>query len=189
MTGILDGDLSGGNPKAIELFVSGTEDLSSFVVQRSTNGAAFDAIIALSGTYTNSFVYLVSNAASFDSVFGSTGDFSNRIVSGNVSGNGNDAFRLMQGPTVIDQVAPVQNSPNTYIDGWLYRINGTGPDGGWVPANWTGGSVDGLDAAGHAAAVPFGTYAVPEPATLALSGLGGLLLMRRWKGWGIVQAD
>lgn len=173
ITGIIDGDLSGGNPKAVELYISGTVDLSNYRMERSTNGGAFGSSFDLSGVYTDEFVYVISTSgeARFDEVFGTgtaNDDFGNRILSGNISGNGNDAFRILESSTIIDQVAPM-SSADSYKDSYLYRMDCTGPDGGWTATNWTipgNGILDGLDAAGHTAAVPFGTYqytCVPEP--------------------------
>jgi predicted extracellular nuclease len=167
LTGIVDGTLSGGSPKAIELYVSGTEDLSAYRVERSANGGAFTSVADLTGSYTDAFVYLVGTAgnglADFQAVFGTADDFANvALVSTGVSGNGNDAFRLVEIATgsVIDQVW-TSDSGNVYLDSYLLRRDGTGPDAGWDPANWLFGgndALDGLDAAGIAAAVPFGTF-------------------------------
>ena len=69
-----------------------------------------------------------------------------------------------------------------YRDSWAYRVIQTGPDGGYVPAHWDFGGTDslvGLTAAQIAAAVPFGTYAVPEPSALVLLSCAVLGLVRR----------
>jgi uncharacterized protein len=167
ITGILDGPLSGGAPKVIELYVSGTEDLGFYELERSANGRAFGNATPLAGTYTDAFVYLVGTAgngrADFEALFGAAGDFANvALVSGNVAGNGDDGFRLVEasGGPVIDQVW-TEDTNDVYRDSYLYRNDGTGPDGGWVAANWTfpGNDVlDDLSAAQIAAAVPFGTF-------------------------------
>jgi hypothetical protein len=187
ITGIVDGDLSGGNPKAIELWIDGTVDLSLYSLERSANGGAFSSVIAaLSGTFTDQFVYLVGTSnggeAIFDSVFGTTGIFApaNRILSSQVNGNGNDAFRIMQGATVIDQVW-TNDITNVYVDSYMYRKDNTGPDGGWVAGNWDipgNATLDTLDAAGHAAAIPFGTYVIPEPSMVALLLVGFGIVFR-----------
>lgn len=185
ITGIVDGDLAGGNPKAIELYVDGTIDLGSYSVERSANGGAWSSVLGLSGVYTNEFVYLVGSANDgvnqFNAVFGNSGDFANRITSGNINGNGNDGFRLVQGISVIDQVW-TQDSTNVYVDSWIYRNDNTGPDAGWVASNWTfggNGALDTLNAAQHTTAIPFGTFQVPTPASAGLLAFGGLVAARR----------
>jgi len=170
ITGILDGTLTGGCPKAIELFITGTENLNYYEIWRSLNGAPFGvgsgAISSLSGTYTNTFVYLVKpdHVNAFHDVFGNEGIFANVLSLGIISGNGNDGFQVRQkvGSVVIDQVW-LEDDSYSYLDSYWYRKHGTGPDGGWLPSNWeTPGinTLDGLDEAGLQAAVPFGTYAV-----------------------------
>ncbi len=196
MTGIVDGTLSGGNPKAIELYIDGTEDLSSYTLERSSNGGTFGSSFALSGIYTDTFVYLIGTGnggvAAFDNVFGTTGIFANRITSGNVNGNGNDGFRLLSGAVVVDtfgnpadvSASADYSAPWAYQDSFAYRVDDTGPDGGFVLANWSfegNGALNGLSAAQHNAAVPFGTYAIPEPTSLSLLGLGAMGLIRRRK--------
>jgi hypothetical protein len=170
ITSILDGTLTGGAPKAIELFVTGTENLGNYQVWRSLNGAPFGsgagAVVLLSGTYTNTFVYLVKtdHLGAFADVFGDEGIFANVISLGIISGNGNDGFQIRVAATsqVVDQVW-MENATDSYLDSYWYRNHGTGPDGGWNPAKWeTPGNdaLDGLNEAGLRAAVPFGTYAI-----------------------------
>lgn len=160
ITGIVDGTLSGAQPRAVELYISGTVDLSGYTMQRAANDDVFDTDISLSGTYTDQFVYVVNQEQPFHDVFGTDGDFSNTIQNGNITGTGNDAFRIIQGTTVIDQVAP-GGDPNLYQDSYMYRMDNTGPDGGWVSSNWDipgNNELDGEDEAGHREKVPFGTY-------------------------------
>jgi hypothetical protein len=170
ITGILDGTLSGGCPKAIELFITGTENLNYFEIWRSLNGAPFGsgtgAISSLSGVYTNTFVYLVKtdHVNAFIDVFGNEGIFANVLPLGIINGNGNDGFQIRRkvGSVVIDQVW-LEDPTDSYVDSYWYRKHGTGPDGGWLPSAWeTPGNdaLDDLDQDGLQAAVPFGTYAM-----------------------------
>lgn len=188
ITGIMDGTLSGGSPKAIELYVSGTQDFTGWALDRASNGASFGTTSSLDtlGTVTDSFVYLVGSAgggiADFVSTFGSSGDFANTFLIGVVSGNGNDAFRLLDdSASIIDQVYE-SNSTDVYEDSYMYRNDNTGPEGAtWTPSNWDipGNDVlDGLSPGQIGATVPFGTW-VPTPGTLALVGLGGVVGLRR----------
>ena len=170
ITGILDGTLTGGMPKTIELFITGTEDLASYEIWRSINGAAFGSgsgsVASLSGIYSDTFVFLVKSdqVEAFHTVFGDTGIYANIIPLTIINGNGNDAFQVRDtsGAIVVDQVW-YENVTETYRDSFWYRQNGTGPDGGWIESNWyTPGNdaLDGLDEAGLKAAVPFGAYAI-----------------------------
>jgi hypothetical protein len=166
ITGIMHGTLTGGSPKAIELFIAGTEDLNNYEIWRSVNGGAFGSASSMSGVYTNTFVFLVKtdHVTSFHNVFGSDGIFSNVLPMAIVSGNGNDGFqvRLKAGSVIIDQVW-LEDETDSYRNSYWYRKHGTGPDGGWSPSAWETPGNDalvGLDAAGLRAAVPFGTYAL-----------------------------
>jgi hypothetical protein len=169
ITGILDGTLDGGCPKAIEIFVTGTENLNYYEVWRSLNGGTFGAgsgsISSMSGVYTNTFVYLVKtdHVDAFHDVFGNEGIFSHVVPMGIINGNGNDGFqvRLKVGSVVIDQVW-YESASYSYENSYWYRKHGTGPDGGWVQSAWyTPGNnaLEGMDQDGLQAAVPFGTYA------------------------------
>lgn len=137
------------------------------------NGGTWGTSSSLSGIFTDTFVYLIGSAwdgeSVFDSMFGTTGIFANRaLVSATISGNGNDGFRIMDGTTVIDQVWKM-DANDVCMDSYMYRIDGTGPDGGWIASNWympSNGVLDGLSEAEQAAAVGLGSYV---PCTLETS--------------------
>ncbi len=177
ITGILDGTLSSG-PRAIELYVNGTVDLSEYALERSLGGQPWSDRISLSGVYTNAFVYLIgtlnSGLAKFNTVFGMEGDFANHALESSlIVCDGNDAFRLLKGETVVDQVY-WPTSAFGYEDSFLYRRNQTGPDGGWTADNWTipGNDIlDGKTAEQIAQIVPFGTYRYEETTCTVFSGL------------------
>ncbi|MBL19467.1 MAG: hypothetical protein CMC82_06555 [Flavobacteriaceae bacterium] len=166
ITGLMDGDLAGGNPKVIELYVNGTIDLSEYSLWRSSNGGAFASAFDLSGTFTDRFVYLggTSNGgqAQFEAVFGTAGVFSDVIYNSKVNGNGDDGFQIVKKSdnSVIDQVWTTDTN-DSYKDSYMKRKNDTGPDGDWVPENWTlagNGILDTTDAANHATVFAAGTY-------------------------------
>lgn len=178
ITGIVDPDYD-FNGRAIELYADGTVDLANYKLQRAANGLnSFNTNIALSGTYTDQFIYVVNTASSFADAWGNSGDFANIIENTNVSGNGNDAFRLVDAAetTIYDMIGDPSNTSDTWEDGWIYKLDEVGNVASWNAANFTvsGNNVlDGLTAAQTAEAVPFATYTVPEPATYAAL-LGGL---------------
>lgn len=170
ITGLMDGT-AGGTPRAIEIYVSGTMSLDGFRLERSANSNNFpDAQLDLTGTYTDAFLYVVNNQTAFADAFGSAEDFGNVTVDqGLLSVNGNDAFRILRvsDGTVIDQTGgeEADNDAILYRDGYLYRNNTTGPDGGWVAANWTNelDVLDGLSLAEMGNIVPFGTFTTTPP--------------------------
>jgi len=165
ITCIMDGDMPGGVPKVIELYISGTVDLSSYTIERSSNGGGWDWSSALSGIFTDTFAYLIGThedgEGAFDSMFGTTGIFGNRaLVSGFINGDGNDGFRIMDGATVVDQVWKADKSYD-YEDSYMYRNDGTGPDAGWIGGNWYipgNGTLDGLTEPQQAEEVNLGSY-------------------------------
>jgi hypothetical protein len=185
ITGIVDPDVD-FNARAIEIYVQGTVDLADFTLQRAANSTPFDeSFTNLSGTFTDQFVYITSDAAAFNTVFGISG--ANVVENGAITGTGNDAFRFVPDSntsTVIDVVG--LGGDNIYNDSYMYRNNGTTADTAWNASNWSipgNGTLDSLDEAATAAAVPFGTYVIPEPSSFLLfgAGLGALAYLRRKK--------
>jgi len=186
LTGIMDGDCTGGNPKVVEIYANGTVDFGAYSLENQTN-ATIDTwgqtmSLAALGTKTNTFVYVVNgDAATVGPVF--TAEFAsipaaNVIYSGTGTGvpqplnvNGDDRVRLINANAVVIDQYGTSNVDGTdlaweYLDSWAKRNNGTGPDGSnFVEGNWTYGGVASLDALGtcqQAAAfstvVPFGTF-------------------------------
>lgn len=187
ITGIMDGDCTGGSPKVIEIYASGTVDFANFTLENQTNatvgtwGQALN--LAVFGTKTNEFVYVIhGETATITPVF--TTEFpsiqaSNFFVTGTGTGvpqplnvNGDDRLRIINVATtaVVDQFGTSDvdgtGTPWEYLDSWAKRNNGTGPDGGaFNTANWTFGGVAALDTLGacqggaaYATIVPFGTF-------------------------------
>lgn len=189
LTGLIDGSLAGGAPKAIELYVtSDIPDLSLYGVELVSNagssGGATETDFSGSAT-AGSYLYVATEAPLFTSVFGVAPDF----VSGDVNHNGDDDFYIYgPGGVLIDLWSGSDGVDNTgtesdILDTWAYRNNGAGPNTTFTASEWTIAAInalDGLDAAGLDAAVPFGTYAsVPEPSAALLGAIGALALLRR----------
>lgn len=194
MTGLMDGTIGTGSsePTALEFYVNGTIDFSTTTLtfeQSAHPSFSFGSPVALSsllghlGSVTNSFVYLIgeNNTLDFESIFGTSGDFANKAETPMSNTNGIPAYRLMEGATVVDQVGFANDLPY-YRDGWMYRKDNTGPDGGFVEANFTfsgNNALDNLTPTQIADAVPFGSYtiaSIPEPTALLYGGLvAGLL--------------
>ncbi|MCP5010783.1 MAG: Ig-like domain-containing protein, partial [Aestuariibacter sp.] len=179
ITGVIDGPLTGGIPKAIELYVTNDiADLSSYGIGSANNGGGtdgeeftFPAVSATAGDY----IYVASEAVAFADWFG----FAPNYTSSAASVNGDDAIELFESGAVIDTFGDIDvdgnGEPWEYLDGWAYRVDGTGPDGAtFVLANWTFSGPNALDGESDnaTAATPFpvGTYA-PPAAPLVLSGV------------------
>lgn len=169
ITGVCDGPLTGGIPKAIEFYVQADiADLSIYGVGSANNGGGtdgqeftFPADFATEGSY----IYLATEATAFLAFFGFSPDYTNGTAP---SINGDDAIELFQSGTVIDIFGTIAfTAPPTvdwfYEDGWAYRLSGTGPDGStFVLTNWDVGNAQVFDGAttnaGSSSPMPIGTY-------------------------------
>jgi hypothetical protein len=173
ITGAYDGPLSGGTPKGIELYaLEDIADLSLFGISVASNGTGssngtiaytFPADAVSAGT----FIYLATESPQFTAFFG----FAPTYTSGVLSINGDDAIELYENGQIIDTFGTVDCDPNAsgtacpewdHLDGWGYRNDDTGPDGGFVLANWYFSGANQLEngATNAECTVPFpiGTY-------------------------------
>ena len=162
ISGVVDGPLSGGVPKAIEIYVvSDVADLSIFGVGGANNGGGtdgeeftFPAVAASAGD----FIYVASEAAGFTTFFGFAPDYTSFAA----SINGDDAIELFKNGSVTDVFGDINVDGSgeawEYLDGWAYRVSGTGPDGStFILANWTFSGPNALDGetSNGSAATPF----------------------------------
>ncbi|MEZ6191758.1 MAG: PEP-CTERM sorting domain-containing protein [Phycisphaerales bacterium] len=198
ITGVFDGPLSGGIPKVVELFAtSDIPDLSKYAAGSANNGGGTDGVeLTLSGSASaGDFIYLATETASFPTYFGFTPSllFTGGASGGPASINGDDAIELFYdatgafsgSETVVDVFGEITHAgPGAwnYLDGWAYRNDNTGPDGSaFVIGNWSFSGINATDNQTNnnsGSIFPIGTY-VPEPASLALMGLGVLMVARR----------
>ena len=174
ITGVVDGPLSGGIPKAVEVYVvSNVTDLSAFGVGGANNGGGsdgqeftFPAVSANAGE----FIYVASEAVAFNTFFGFAPDYTSSAA----SINGDDAIELFKGGLVIDVFGDINvdgsGEPWEYLDGWAYRASGSGPDGStFVLANWIFSGPNALDGetsnASAASPFPVASFSTtpPEP--------------------------
>ncbi len=171
ITGVIDGPLSGGIPKAVEIYVrSDVADLSNFGVGGANNGGGtdgqeftFPAVAASAGD----FLYLASETTGFTSFFGFAPDYTSSAA----SINGDDAIELFKDGSVIDVFGDINVDGSgqawEYLDGWAYRVSGTGPDGSaFALASWTFSGANALDGetsnAGSASPFPNASYSGTE---------------------------
>ena len=176
ITGVFDGPLPGGIPKAIEFYVTeDIADLSLYGFGSANNGEDTDGIeFQFSGSASaGDYLYAASETTGFTQFFG----FAPTFDAGGAAGiNGDDAIELFYAPggatvggegEVIDVFGDIlvdgSGQPWEYLDGWAYRTDETGPDGSsFVIGNWTFSGVDANDddtAQGTATNPwPIGTY-------------------------------
>ena len=188
ITGVVDGPLAFGTPKAIELYaLKDVADLSSYGVGSANNGnGGGTQEFTLSGSASaGDFLYVASEGTNFPLFFG----FSPTFTSGVASINGDDAIELFENGSVIDVFGDVNTDgsgePWEYTDGWAYRKNFTGPDGSnFALANWDFSGPNALDGesdnASAATPFPIGTFvAVPEPTSLSFLSIAFLGFVTR----------
>jgi predicted extracellular nuclease len=161
ISGVIDGPLSGGLPKAIELTViADIADLSIYGVESANNGAdatapefSFPDVPARAGDV----IYVASEEPGFRAFFG----FNPSYVSSMANINGDDAILLYRDGAIVDAfgVAGVDGTGQAwdYLDGWAYRKAGSAPTPAFAPAEWTISGVNALDGAttNATAATPF----------------------------------
>ncbi|MFK7948055.1 MAG: lamin tail domain-containing protein [Saprospiraceae bacterium] len=181
ITGVFDGPLSGGTPKAVEFYViNNISDLSiyGFGSENSAAGGGtieftFPAQAATAGT----FLYLSTNMPDFNTYFGFNPDFTNSSA----GINGDDAVELFLNGTVIDAFGDV-NADGTgtsweYLDGWAYRNDMGTASATFTLADWTYSGIDANDGetSNATAAIPFpiGTYSNGSSTVVHNIAVGG----------------
>ena len=140
ITGIFDGPLTGGTPKALELYVvNDILDLSLYGIGVANNGGGSDGqeYTFPADAYTaGDFIYLTANDVEFDAYFG----FSETYVTGVAGWNGDDAVELYGNAAVIDIFGDVvpdgTGTAWDFVDTWFYRIDGTTAATVWAGADW-----------------------------------------------------
>lgn len=168
ITGIYDGPLTGGIPKGIELYaLEDIADLSLFGISSITNGAGSSAgtieyTFPADAVSAGTFIYLATESPQFTAFFGFAPTYTNGVV----GINGDDAIELYENGQIVDTFGEVDvdgtGTAWDYADGWGYRNDDTGPDGGFVIGNWSFSGVDQLEGgatnAECTAPFPIGTY-------------------------------
>ncbi|MFK7886712.1 MAG: ExeM/NucH family extracellular endonuclease [Gammaproteobacteria bacterium] len=167
VSGVIDGPLTGGTPKAIEIYVSAdVPDLTIYGIGSANNGGGSDGqefTLPAGSATAGSYLYLASESAQFQAFFGFAPNYTDNAA----SINGDDAIELFKSGVVIDVFGDINvdgnGQPWEYLDGWAYRTSGTGPDGStFTLGSWTFSGANALDGAtsNATAATPFpiGTY-------------------------------
>ena len=162
ISGVIDGPLSGGVPKAVELYITNDiSDLSSCGIGSANNGGGFDGqefTFPADSVSAGSFIYVASDITGFEAFFGYSPDYK----SGAANVNGDDAIELFCDGEVVDTFGDINvdgtNQPWEYKDGWAYRKENTSADGAnFNLANWILSGKDALDnqASNDVAITPF----------------------------------
>jgi len=170
ITGVVDGDLSGGKPKIIEFYVvNDIPDLSVYGFGSANNGGGTDGVeyIFPADAYTaGDFIYLTTNAGGDDLAFQDFFGFAPTYQAGAAAINGDDAVELFLNEVLVDvygeQDVNGDGTPWDYTDSWAYRQDGTGPATTFDAADWIVpglGTLDG-ETSNETAANPFplGSY-------------------------------
>ncbi len=170
ITGVMDGPLSGGTPKVVEVYVvNDIADLSSHVLKIQTNSNT-----SWSNPYTfegaasaGDFIYITGNdqADEFATWFGNPPGITPIEASVAVA-NGDDRYGLFFADNLYD-IYGVDGEDGTgktweFLDGWGYRNNGGAPTAFFDDMAWTYSGINALDneTTNATAATPFpiGTY-------------------------------
>lgn len=180
ITGVIDGPLTGGLPKAIQLSVlDDIVDLSAYALGSANNGngsAGTEFTFPAQPASKGSYLYVATESSGFANYFGFAPDF---VSASAASINGDDAIELFLDGELVDVFGDV-NMDGTgevwnYTDGWASRKPGSLPSPSFEPADWIFSGPDALDgtATNAAAANPFPTAGFAEPQPLVINKVLG----------------
>ena len=150
ITGVIDGPLSGGLLKAIELFAfSDVKDLSQYGIGFANNGGGSSGVEFKfpSGNSVKAGTYIV--IAYEDVQYAKFFEVAPDYLTGYVSINGDDAVELFFNGGVVDVFGDV-NVDGTgtswdYMDGWAYRKDLTLPNTIFTSDDWSFSGANELD--------------------------------------------
>jgi hypothetical protein len=149
ITGIVDGNLTGGTPKAIELYaLADIPNLSVFGIGTANTAGTNpgrEYVFPATSVPRGTFITVASESANFRAFFGGDPTY----LSASINGNGDDAYLLYENNTVIDTMGLLTESGTgkvwEYTDGWAYRKINTAPSALFEATSWTFSGKDALD--------------------------------------------
>ena len=177
LTGIIDG--SSSNPKGIELYVSGTMDLTGYAIEIEANGGSdWYNGYTFSGSYSDQYIYITSTIDTMTSLF-DTATSANTISNSSFNQNGNDAIRLLDASgNVIDQYGDPADVTTgfawNYLDSFAYRLSNTTASGTFVASDWYIAGADLLDSGNDPALEYFGGYAQIDPPSISVPDVSAM---------------
>ncbi len=144
ISGVVDGDLPGGKPKAIEIYViNDIADLSVYGIGSANNGGGTDGVefvFPADAATAGDFIYICSADGGDDVLFSGYFGFDADYFAGAAAINGDDAVELFLNDVVVDVFGDINVNGDgeswDYTDGWAYRQNGTGPSATFVESEW-----------------------------------------------------
>jgi len=167
ITGVVDGPLGSGMPRALELFATADiSDLSAYQIATYYDGEStpFNTEILDAGPLlAGEFYYMTRHSSQFNTFFGFAAD---QDAFG-IGSSGDDVYQLQfTDGTPLDVYGVVgvdgTGQPWDFQDGWAYRKAGTGPEVIFQLSSWTLSGTNALDGESDngSAANPFplGTY-------------------------------
>ena len=146
--GFIDGPLTGGTPKAIQLCATAAiPDLSIYGIESVTNAGSSTGSpefnLAADPLAMGECIWITSEAVQFNNFFG----FAACYEEAQINGNGNDDYLLYCSGTLVDvhgvDTQDETGQPWEYLDGWANRI-GTTPNSTFTSAEWTYSGVGAL---------------------------------------------
>lgn len=143
LSGVVDGDLSGGLPKAIEVYVvNNIADLSVYGLGSANNGGGTDGqefTFPMESATAGDYLYITTgnSEAQFNAYFGFDPDYIDNVA----NNNGDDAIELYFNGAVVDLYGDINTIGDgetwDYTDGWAYRVSGTLASPTFDQNNWT----------------------------------------------------
>ena len=170
ITAVFDGPLTGGYPKGVELYaLNDIPDLNKYGIGLANNGGGSDGVEYIfpegSSASAGDFIYVSKDETKFTDFFGFAPDY---LGGNSVYHNGDDAIEIFfDGVEVIDTFGDIDTDGTgeawECMDGWAYRADGVGANGGnFVVTDFSYSGPNALDgeSTNSAAAipVPIGTW-------------------------------
>ncbi len=176
ITGVIDGPLTGGLPKAIQLIaLQDIPDLSIYGLGSANNGGGTDGeefTFPATAVTAGTVIYVSQEETGFTSFFGFAPDYTSPAA----QINGDDAIELFQNGSLVDIFGDpaVDGTGQTweYLDGWASREPSEGPSATFTLSEWSFSGPNALDGetTNGAASSPFPTPSLtPSPAPIVIN--------------------